>query len=225
MPDASHDGLILVEIFGEGRTDIGTESVVCLPEEGVVPILVSRLCDKPAQMRVKTKRHAHLQGKNLSQKVQFAKRQARYNLGTKAGVFVQDTDGDGAIIVDLAKGRDRALPDFPFAIGVAHPCIEAWLLADRSAILRTFGKAHSERVPDAPEALPAPRTDRANNPKKLLEQLGADSQATKDAIARKIDLTVARQRCPLSFEPFAAEIASRIRPLFQGDHGLSSTSF
>lgn len=217
MPDASHDGLILVEIFGEGRTDIGTESVVCLPDEGVVPILVFRLCDQPAQMRVKTRRHAHLHGKNLSQKVQFAKRQARYNPGTKAGVFVQDTEGDDAIMVQLATGRDRELPDFPFAIGVAHPCIEAWLLADRSAILRTFANAHLEGVPDAPESLPAPRTDRANNPKKLLEQLGGDSRATKDAIARKIDLTMARQRCPLSFDPFAAEIASRIRPLFHGD--------
>lgn len=61
MPEAALDNLIVLEVFGEGKTDFGKDSAMPrLPDRGVVPILVHRLCDKPAAMRVKTKRYAHL---------------------------------------------------------------------------------------------------------------------------------------------------------------------
>ena len=89
MSDAALEGAIVLEVFGEGKTDIGGESQKPrLPDQGVLPIVVHRLCGKPVAMQVKTKRYAHLQGKGLWQKVAFAKRQARYNRNTRGAVFV-----------------------------------------------------------------------------------------------------------------------------------------
>ena len=60
MPETAPENSVVLEVFGEGKTDIGKESALPrLPDQGVVPILVHRLCDKPAVMRVKTKRYAY----------------------------------------------------------------------------------------------------------------------------------------------------------------------
>jgi hypothetical protein len=215
MPEAARENLTVLEVFGEGKTDIGKESTTPrLPDQGVVPILVHRLCDKPSVMRVKTKRYAHLEGKGLWQKVRFAKRQARYNKDTYGAVFVLDTEGDDRVLSELAKGRDHELPEFPFAIGAARPCTESWLLGDSAALCQAIGLGHSTELPEDPESLPAPRHNRTYNPKTVLAKFGADSQIQKDSIAQKLNLSMARRRCPLSFEPFAAEIETLIRPLF-----------
>jgi hypothetical protein len=215
MPEGARENLVVLEVFGEGKTDIGKESATPqLPDQGVLPILVHRLCDQPAVMRVKTKRYAHLEGKGLWQKVRFAKRQARYNAGTCGAVFVLDTEGNDRIISELAKGRDHELPEFPLAVGAARPCIEAWLLGDSLSLCQALGLSHSPELPEDPESLPAPCRNREYNPKTVLANLGADSQIQKDMIARKVSLNLVRMRCPRSFEPFAAEIESVIRPLF-----------
>ena len=68
---------IVLEIIGEGRTELGVDADLTTPKSGVVTILVRKLCGNPTQMRVKPKRFDELQGKRtLAQKVQFAKRQA-----------------------------------------------------------------------------------------------------------------------------------------------------
>ena len=179
-----------------------------------MPIVVHRLCGKPFEMQVKTKRYAHLQGKGLWQKVAFAKRQARYNRGTRGAVFVLDKEGYDKVIAELTRGRDHELPNFPLAIGAAMPCIEAWLLVDSSALRQALELAHSPELPANPESLPAPIENRKHNPKMVLAGLGAASQARKDAIAHKLDLTKARAGCSVSFEPFAAEVETHLRPLF-----------
>ena len=215
MPEAALENLIVLEVFGEGKTDIGKESAMPrLPDQGVVPIVVHGLCGKPAVMRVKTKRYAYLQGKGLWQKVRFAKRQARYNKDTCGAVFVLDTEGIDTVITELAKGRDHELRGFPMAIGAARPCIEAWLLVDASALRQALGRTHSPELPNNPESLPAPSRNRTSNPKTILAELGAVSQIQKDAIAQKLDLKAVRECCLLSFEPFAAEVETHLRPLF-----------
>ena len=215
MPEAADNNLVVLEVFGEGKTDIGQETETTrLPDQGVVPILVHRLCGKPAAMRVKAKRYAFLQGKGLWQKVRFAKRQARYNRGTRGAAFVLDTEGDDKVISQLAKGRDEELPDFPMAVGAPRPCVEAWLLVDSSALRQALGLSRSPNLPEDPESLPAPRVNRRRNPKTVLAEHGADSRVQKDSIAQKVDLNSARERCLLSFEPFAAEVETHLRPLF-----------
>ena len=220
----SHDDCLVVEVIGEGKTDVGDDPKPQRPNHGVVPILLYSLCDEPDRMQVKRRKLAMLEGKGLRQKVRFAKRQARLNRSA-AAVVVVDSEGDHnqlkRKIRDLQKGRDIQSPDFPMVVGVAHPCIEAWLLADASAIRRALGLATDPEVPDEPEKLPAPCENEQNNPKKWLAKAAGSRQKElsardKDSIARAInDMVLMRQRCPLGFAPFADEVLKRIRPLFR----------
>ena len=171
-------------------------------------------------MRFVTRPFAALQGKGLDKKVQFVKRQAFYS-GRSGAVFVMDSEGDLARrLSKMVEGRDRELPRFPMAIGVAHPCIEAWLFTDPTAIRRGLGLEKTPNVTEEPEALPAPCQDGARNPKTMLRDAasalkGELSSKEKDQIAAATnDMSVVRNRCPQSFAPFAEEVESRIRPLF-----------
>jgi hypothetical protein len=221
MPEAD----VLVEVFGEGKTDIGSEPKPRRPTTGVVSILLHTLCGRPANMLVKCKATQFLfNKKTLRQKVQFAKRQARYNL-SHAAVFVMDSEGGPKELKqkksELEAGRDRELPNFPMAVGVAHPCIEAWLLADGTAIRRGLGLPQTPKCPDEPESLPAPCHDVERNPKRTLCELAGAARRElsadeKDRIAAAMnDLALLRQRCALGFAPFADEVENRIRPLFR----------
>lgn len=138
----------VIEIIGEGRTDRGRGGDQPeRPTTGVLPILVHGLCDRPESMRVRRRPLPFLQGKGLWQKVRFAKRQS-FNSGSAGLVFVLDTEGNHPGPLDqLRRGREFELPMYPAAIGVAHPCIESWLLADASAISRAMGLSERADVP------------------------------------------------------------------------------
>ncbi len=212
---------VVIEIIGEGKTDVGQSAKTERPASGVVPILLYMLCGKPHRMLVKRRSTLFLQGKGLWQKVRFAKRQAKYNRATAGVVFVVDSEGELKTKREaLSKGRDCEFPDFPMAIGIAHPCIEAWLLADASAIQRALSLASLPQILEQPEELPAPQHDRRRNPKTVLVQLAGGTKAelsadVKDKIASAIkDTTLLSSRCPLGFAPFAAEVDRWIRPLF-----------
>ena len=119
-------------------------------------------------MRVVRRAVPHLQGKGLWQKVKFAKQRALYNRSAGA-VFVMDSEGNHrGRLAELSRGRDAAYSEFPMAVGVAHPCVEAWLLVDSLAIARGLGLSNSVVVPSNPERLPAPQANRAHNPKTVL---------------------------------------------------------
>jgi hypothetical protein len=160
-----------------------------------------------------------LAGKSLSQKVKFVKQTALYNRSAGA-VFVVDTEGEqpDKKRAELEKGRDSAYLDFPMAVGVAHPCIEAWLLADEAAVAHALNLTTALAPFSCPEDLPAPRKDRGNNPKSILGALvGRSAISSNEAIRIAMvirDMALLRQRCPLSFEPFATEVEQRIAPLF-----------
>ena len=219
----SREHSVVIEVFGEGKTDVGGD-LESRPEprtKGVVPILLHALCGKPANMLVKRYGMPFMQQKGtLPQKVRFAKRQARLNRSA-AAVFVVDSEGDlKGRMGDLAKGRKMESGEFPMAIGVAHPCIEAWLLADGAAIRRACNLASNPNVPDEPESLPAPRHDRRDNPKTALASAARAGQkelsvAGKERIAAAMNhMDLVRTRCPRSFAPFADEVDREIRPLF-----------
>ena len=215
------EGNVVIEIYGEGKTDVGNDPTPRRATEGVVPILVRTLCGKPDQMLVKRYGKLFMMQKGtLPQKVRFAKRQARLNRSDGA-VFVADSEGvlkQG--IADLTKGRNMEQAEFPMAIGVAHPCIEAWLLADAAAIRRGLDLAGNPQVPDRPEQLPAPRLDKQRNPKTELARAAGSAKKElavkqKDRIAAKMnDMELVRRRCPQGFAPFADEVREHILPLF-----------
>ena len=223
MPDTHR----VLEICGEGKTDIGnvvsptkSRTEPQPPTEGVVPVLLHKLCGEPATMRVVCSAVPHLQGKTLRQKVIFAKQKAFYNRYAGA-VFVMDSEGNPCRLVELSKGRDAAYREFPMAVGIAHPCIEAWLLVDSLAIARALGLSNPPVVRSNPENLPAPRANRDHNPKRVLAICAGRSakaisskEATLIALAIT-DLAALRNRCPVGFEPFAQEIEERIAPLFR----------
>ncbi len=212
---------VILELFGEGKTDIGTgESVPVRPTFGVLPRLLHSLCGKPANILVKRHPVAFLQGKGWVQKVHFAKRNAYYNQSNGV-VFVMDTEGNQRQrMEDLTKGRDAQFPDFPMAVGAPHPCIEVWLLADPAAIRKGMELDHRPEVVENLESLPAPSQDPKRNPKTILAECckanKSELTATeKDHIAAEIrDLQRLRERCPSSFAPFADEVEKFIRPLF-----------
>jgi hypothetical protein len=215
----SPDDRVVIEFCGEGKDDIGGTGEMGPPDEGVVPILVHTLCDRPERMRVKRRRLMHLEGKGFAKKAHFLKRQALLSK-YQAVVFVVDSEGTRrdhkTVLKALRDGRDRQYPDFPMAVGVAQPCIESWLLADAAALQRACALAVPPDVPEDPEALPAPCRDHDKNPKAVLRELaGATEAEEKWRIAREIDdLELVRQRCPLGFAPFADEVEERIHPLF-----------
>jgi hypothetical protein len=223
----THCAKVVVEVIGEGRADLGLlgepnePGKPVPPNQGVVPILVHKLCGKPDVMLVKPRPYSSLQGKTRAQKVQFAKRQSLCN--NSAGVvFVLDSEGDlKGRQKELNDGRNREHPQYPMAVGIAHPCIEAWLLADAPAIRRAFGLSQTPVVPESPEDLPAPAKDRNRNPKTVLRDVVGREQAelgskAKDQIAGTMnDMALVRDRCPSSFAPFADEIKQHIRPLFE----------
>ncbi len=222
MPDPSRE----LEICGEGRTDIGhvappgmTRSGPESPTEGIVPVLVHKLCGQPDTMKVVRRAVPFLPGKKkFWQKVKYFKQQAFYN-GSAGAVFVMDSEGDHkGRLAELVKGRDSAYPDFPMAVGVAHPCIETWLLADPGAIARALGLPAPPDVPEDPENLPAPRKDRTHNPKTVLAACAGGSPVSAQEATRIateiVDLALVRRRCPVGFEPFAEEVDERIGPLF-----------
>ena len=207
---------VVLEICGEGKTDIGASDVAPVPATGgVIPVLVRRLCVEPTTLRVKRKKYDFLQGKGQRwQKVWFFKRNASIN-GADGCVFVLDSEGDlPGVQEELERGRSHGYPDFPMAIGVAHPCIEAWLLSDASAVRQGLNITGARPVvPTAPETLPAPQQDRRHNPKTVLDALHPnrnDVNATeKTAIAERIVFPVAESRCP-SFLAFAVDVRKRI---------------
>lgn len=215
---------VSIYFFGEGKTDLGEDRDSGPPSTGVVPILVSTICGKPGRMRAKRRRYPFLQGKGLWKKVRFAKQQA---FGRSAGaVFVVDSQGNLKTCTDklasLEKGRDAWAPDFPMAVGVSQPSIEAWLLADPSAIRRALRLTQPLDPPEAPESLPAPCQDNRHNPKTVLASVCHSDQkdlaaTEKWAIAAAMtDMPLARTRCPKSFAPFADEVRQRIGPLLRG---------
>ena len=226
MPDPEP----VIEIVGEGKTDLGPGGDGPeRPISGVVPILVHQLCDRPASMHVLRRPLPFLQGKGFWRKVRFAKRQA-FHGGSAGLVFVLDTEGNHpGQLRELCRGRDFELPEYPAAVGVAHPCIEAWLLADASAISRALTLDRQPEVPSEPESMPAPRKDRVRNPKLFLGRCAGLnrplSSAETSRIAREIrDLEAIRSRCPSSFGPFADEVIRSIRPIFRANENDRAVS-
>ena len=120
----------------------------------------------------------------------------------------------------LNGGRSRSTAATAVAIGVAQPCIEAWLLADATAIRRGLELSDTPAVPAEPELLPAPCEDDRQNPKRVLVKAAGVQQKELSAkqkwrIAGAMnDMTLVRTRCPLGFDPFAAEVELHIAPLF-----------
>ncbi len=207
---------VVIEICGEGKTDVAKmDDAPVMADAGVVTVLTRRLCENPPALRVKRTPLMFLQGgKPLWQKVWLFKRTVEIN-GSAGCVFVMDTEGTpNPVRTELHRGRDHGSPGFPMAVGVAHPCIEAWLLSDASAVRRGLSLNQRPPVPPDPESLPAPQANRTHNPKTVLAACSPNTRhpnlAEKTAMAEYLALATAEQVCP-SFAAFAVEVRDWIR--------------
>jgi len=222
----TRDNEVVIEVFGEGKTDVGKAPQLQRPKQGVVPLLLHSLCGKPDGMRVKCYTTMFLEkidvsaGGGYRQKATAFGKLAWRN-GSHGAVFVVDSDGDlKGRTADLTEGRDAAPSELPMAVGVAQPCIESWLLADAPAIRRGLELETTPDVPEQPEELLAPCQYKKKNPKTVLVSIAGVkrqelSAKEKDEIATAMnDMDLVRNRCPQSFAPFADEVEDRIRPLF-----------
>lgn len=183
-----------------------------------MPVLVHKLCDEPETMRVIRRALPFLQGKKLCQKVKFVKQTALYN-GSAGSMFVMDSEGNRqSRLAELMKGRDSAYLGFPMAVGVAHPCIEAWLLADPEALARGLKLPSPPAAPQNPESLPAPQKDRTHNPKTVLAERGRQPSfvpACHTNCVRDCRSCPGVGALPSRIPPFAQEVEERIAPLYR----------
>lgn len=212
---SSTNSVMFIEVVGEGKADAE-----------VLPIILQMVGSVTCEIR--HRQFNFLQkGKGREQKVKFAKLQAFYN-GALALVFVLDSEGDLSVVTrDMVAGRKATCPDFPTAIGIAHPCLESWLLYDASAIRRGLGLLQRPTVPTDPESLPAPCHNRNHNPKTALAAFATSptadlSTAIKGQIASHTDWQFVEQNS-VSFRNFVLELRQFIQPLFLSPSSSEST--
>jgi Domain of unknown function (DUF4276) len=220
----------VIDIYGDGKADVGAFEQPHRPNLGIVSLFTFRLCGAPASMLVRRRKPPYaIRGKRW-RKLQQMKAIAIQGRAD-ALVYVEDTEGgDPAFhLQELRKGRDASRTDFPTAVGVAHPCIEAWLLADGDAIRKAFSLDSEPQLPQTPEAISgAPRKFPGTFYKRSLAMCAgaqrADlSAAEKSTIVKSITrLEKVRQRCP-RFSEFAEEVELRIRPMFMPPLAAPST--
>ncbi|MCI0638910.1 MAG: DUF4276 family protein [Gemmataceae bacterium] len=148
---------LVIEIVGDGKAETGSTSDKPEdPQSGVVTILVYRLCGSPESMKVRRRAPIRLRkGTQLWRRVEQTKVRA-CDQGDAGLVYVVDSEGNNPVKLrlPLEQGRDAKRRDFPMAIGVAHPCLEAWLLADSAAIQKSHKLNEQPNLPPEPEALP-----------------------------------------------------------------------
>lgn len=214
---------VIIEIIADGIVDGGPEDETeRLPDAGVVTILVFKLCGSPEIMRIRRRKKLFLKkGTKLWRRVELSKVRAADH-GDAGLVYVVDSEGANPEkrLEELVKGRDSKRLAFPMAVGVSHPCIEAWVLADANAIQQARGLADLPPLPESIEELPdAPKKFPGDHYKRFLallvgietSDLSADEKW--DIIKAVKNTETIGMRCP-SFARFADEVRNRIQPLF-----------
>lgn len=106
-----------------------------------------------------------------------------------------------------------AVDDGSLATGIGTPCrcIEAWALGDRRAVVQVGALRGASEVPDRPEQLwGKPNDPASNHPKCVLTRLLGGAASTEDyrQLGEASDPDEIRRSCPLSFDPFANDVAS-----------------
>lgn len=133
--------------------------------------------------------------------------------GFDALVFVMDRDRDAGRPRELEKGRDAARlkqVTIPTAIGCCIETVEAWLLADPSAVSEVLG-INSSEIPPNPETLDG-KEGSGQHPKDVMQRLqhAAPGESNWDEIyqeiAVKADLDRVARHCPRGFKPFLEEL-------------------
>jgi hypothetical protein len=109
---------------------------------------------------------------------------------------------------ELRKGRDEAEKDglrCPSAVGVAVEELEAWLLADETALASAAGSSLPGAVPD-PEGDPDPKSTLS----RLCPGPVEPSWRVHEVLAERLRIGELRKRCSRGFEPFYQELCANL---------------
>ncbi len=191
---------IVIEIVCEGPTDFE-----------VLRAMLLNYCQVPADSKFLYKQVRTLLGKRLWDKVEMARFQATVSKYS-ACIFVLDTDGNTKLLNDMIRGRD-VRSGLPMPVGVAHPCIEAWLLVDATAIKRGLDLIQRPVVPSEPESIATADEAKSQLASYSTQKVKELAVTQKAAIAMYINWSSVVQICP-SFTAFDEELTIHVSPLF-----------
>ncbi len=196
--------------------------------KGAVTILVRRLLEEKlrrtiAESEIVTRALPRVNRRSTAQsgyeyKVRDAIVEARISK-CSAVVIVVDRDGTSPGLRLTALAAGRALADQQgealagkTALGVAVETVEAWLLADETALNAALDPHPPAATTPSPELLDGA----ARSPKhpktqlrSLLDRARREVSWPYDEIAEKVRLDVLAARCPAGFAPFATEVKAR----------------
>ena len=191
---------IVIEIICEGPTDFQVLRAVLIHH-----------CQVPPDVTFLYKRFGTLPGKRLWDKVETARFQAGVSKYAVC-VFVLDTEGKPSLMNDLIRGRN-ARAGLPMPLGEAHPCIEAWLLVDATAIKRGLNLMKRPTTPVQPETIATANEAKMHLASYSTQKVKELSVAEKAEIAIHIHWPTVAQTCQ-AFAAFDAELTTHIRALF-----------
>lgn len=192
-------------VFGEGPNDVGKPG--SLPESGTLQRLISLVLQN-IEVSYERMQIMHLGPRRskggFQEKVRLAFREAELR-NSDALVYVVDQDGDAKREEKLKKARDQQATSIPSAVGVAIKTIEAWLLADETAIAKAFSS-------ETPSTTKNP--EKLSDPKQILQgrldkiDVWANYSEMYADLAGNTRIEVLRKRCPNGFAPFETELLS-----------------
>jgi len=154
------------------------------------------------------------------------------NVGADLLVYVRDLDKESGTsksrretIGAIARKREqivRGCEAYTDAIrcvpGIPCRMIEAWAMGDLVAVAQVSDFVTSVKLPSGkgPEELWGERSDpMSDHPKNVLKRIfgGKYTQEDMRRVAELADIRMVRKKCPLSFEPFAAELEEAVAAL------------
>jgi uncharacterized protein DUF4276 len=188
-------------VCGEGPNDIGKYERP--PEDGTLQRLLAQLVDK--ELTFERLRIAHLGGRRkhggFAEKLKLALRELSHR-ECDALAYVVDGDRERDRDKRLREVRDKVSQGKLCAVGVAIRAIEAWLLADETAVNSAFGGQTPKTTKD-PEEISDPK----ESLRQWLDAAGQSNYSLAYAeLARHLRIEILEKRCPRGFGTFADEI-------------------
>lgn len=192
-------------------------------DKAVIPAIVKTLLNVPEGIPVKHEfaiwKDVRLNkpglGSGFGRKLLFKIIEA-YNSGADGIIAVVDVDNSpkreklGALKTGRDKHREKN-PPFPTALAEANPHVEAWLLDDKTAVLKTLGLADTNQIP---------MVGKIDHPKNFLHDLVGKSDRRDDKeidiiqeIAVAIDLRRCHHTSDTGLRSLVDDMDAEIRPL------------
>lgn len=205
-------------VLSEGSRDVGGADSAY---EGAVRVLSRRVLEERegrdvAEHEISAARlpRPHTSTKGPAARLRLALAEMRA-FGCDSLAIVTDADGSTERLAAWTAERKAVAQqhgELPVAIGVAVQTVEAWLLADETAMNALSPVPLCSALP-SPESIWGPART-ASHPKTILEGHLKSAQtrveAPYDAIASRARLKHVEDRCP-SFAKYASELRERVK--------------